>query len=230
MSGESSGRRPLRLVVVSAGLGAPSTTGMLADLLGRRAEQALAADAPVEAVRIELRDHARAVAEAMLSGFPAGELAEAVAAVEGADALVVASPAFQGSFSGLFKSFMDLVDARALRGTPVLLAATGGTERHSLMIEHALRPLFSYLGALTVPTGVYAATGDFGGERGEALTERAERAAGQLAALLGLGRGDRAGAPERPADAQAPAEQQLPPMSDGRPFTAFTDLLGGAGG
>ena len=114
---------------------------------------------------VDLREHAHAITDALLTGFPTGDLRDALAAVTGADALVVVTPTFQGSYSGLFKSFLDLVEAGTLRGVPVLLAATGGTARHSLVIEHALRPLFSYLGALTVPTGVYAATADFGGER-----------------------------------------------------------------
>ncbi len=120
----------------------------------------------------------------------------------GADALVAVTPTFQGSYSGLFKSFLDLIEAGSLRGVPVLLAATGGTERHSLVIEHALRPLFSYLGALTVPTGVYAATADFGGEGSAALAARVDRAAAELAALLASG-------PGRPA-----AEPAVTPFAD----------------
>jgi FMN reductase len=81
---------------------------------------------------------------------------------------------------------MDLVDADDVRGTPVLLAATGGTERHSLVVEHALRPLASYLGLTTVPTGIYAATQDFGGEGTAALTRRIDRAVAELRALLGI--------------------------------------------
>jgi FMN reductase len=100
---------------------------------------------------------------------------------------------------------VDLVEAGTLRGVPVLLAATGGTERHSLVIEHALRPLFSYLGALTVPTGVYAATADFGGEGSAPLGARVDRAASELAGLL-AGRTRRA--------------------PDGPAVTPFADLLG----
>ena len=197
---------PLRLVVVSAGLGTPSTTGMLADLLTREAERTLGEAGPLDTARIELREHARAVAEALLAGFPADGLGDALRTVETADALIVSTPTFQGSYSGLFKSFFDLVDAQALRNVPVLLAASGGTERHSLVVEHALRPLFSFLGALTVPTGVFAATSDFGSDSA-ALDRRARRAAGQLAGLLGPG---------------------LPDMSDGQLFTPFEELLDGA--
>ena len=107
---------------------------------------------------------AHAIVDALLTGFPTGELRSAVEAVTAADVLVVVSPTFSASYSGLFKSFFDLFEGGSLPGTPTLLAATGGTERHSLVLEHALRPLFVYLGATPVRTGVYAATSDFGGE------------------------------------------------------------------
>ncbi|WP_181008696.1 NAD(P)H-dependent oxidoreductase, partial [Streptomyces sp. SM12] len=84
-------------------------------------------------------------------------------AVTSADALIAVTPVYNASYSGLFKSFFDLVDPTALAGTPVIVAATGGTPRHSLVLDHAMRPLFGYLRALTVPTGVYAATADWGG-------------------------------------------------------------------
>ena len=135
----------------------------------------------------------------LLTGFPTGDLRDALADVTGADALVAVTPTFQRSYSGLFKSFLDLLEAGTLRGVPVLLAATGGTERHSLVIEHALRPLFSYLGALTVPTGVYAATADFGGEGSAPLAARVDRAAAELAALLSKpGRAGRRPSPRSP--------------------------------
>lgn len=176
-------RPAMRLAVIAAGLGTPSSTGLLADRLQEAVLAQLREHGPAEVTRIELRAHAHAIAGALLAGFPAGELARDVQAVERADAIIAVTPAFQGSYSGLFKSFLDLIDARALRETPVLIAATGGTERHSLVIEHAMRPLFSYLGALTVPTGVYAATADFGGDGSAALAERVTRAARQLVRL-----------------------------------------------
>jgi FMN reductase len=98
--------------------------------------------------------------------------------------VVAVSPIFAASYSGLFKSFFDVLDADALAGTPVLLGATGGTERHSLALEHALRPLFAYLRAVTVPTAVYAATSDFGTAEADGLDERIGRAAGELATLV----------------------------------------------
>lgn len=99
------------------------------------------------------------------------------------------SPTFSASFSGLFKAYFDIIDLDALRGTPVLLAATGGTERHSLVLEYALRPLFTYLGANAVRTAVYAATADFGGATSAGLSGRVGIAARELAtATLAAGK------------------------------------------
>ncbi len=185
--------RTRRLAVVSAGLRVPSTTQLLAGQLAEAATRELAAEGEVRdaydvVVReIEVREHAHAVVDALLTGFPTGDLAAAIEDVVAADALIVVTPVYQASFSGLFKSFVDLIEEGRLRGVPVLLAATGGTERHSLAVEYALRPLVSHLGAVSVPTGVFAATGDLGGPGAPALAGRIERAARELAALVGGG-------------------------------------------
>jgi len=167
------------LVVVSAGLSNPSSTRLLADRLAAEVVEALE---DVEVTQVELRGLAHQLTDQLLTGFPGPELAAAEAAVAAADGLVVVTPVFSASYSGLFKTFFDVLPPGALDGTPVLLAATAGTARHSLVIEHALRPLFSHLRAVPVPTGVFAATDDFG-DRG--LQERVERAAGELATLMG---------------------------------------------
>jgi len=179
---------PVRLVVVAAGLRQPSTTRMLADRLAAAAERALGNHGRATEVRVlELRELAVDIANNLVTGFPNSALDDALKAVEGADAVIVVSPIFSASYSGLFKSFFDLVEPKALTGTPVLIAATGGSVRHSLALEHALRPLFSYLHASVVPTGVYAATEDWGAASGAEsvdLVGRIERAAGELALLV----------------------------------------------
>ncbi|MEU5092574.1 FMN reductase [Streptomyces sp. NPDC021356] len=170
----------MKLVVVSAGLSVPSSTRLLGDRLAAATAARTGADVRV----IEVRDLAVAIAHNLTSGFPGPALAEALDAVAGADGLVVVTPVFSASYSGLFKSFFDVLGARdkdALAGKPVLVAATGGTARHSMVLDHALRPLFSYLRAVVVPTGVYAASEDWGAQ---GLPERIERAAGELAALM----------------------------------------------
>ncbi len=170
-----------RIAIVSGGLGSPSSTRVLGDDIASRLAS-LVEEADVEV--IELRDIAHGIVDAMLTGFPTGETARAVEAVTSADALVAVSPTFSASMSGLFKSFFDILEADALRGKPVLLAATGGSERHSLMLEFAMRPLFSYLGATPVRTGVFAATSDFGGEGAASLERRVHAAAAELAGAL----------------------------------------------
>ena len=168
-----------RLAVVSAGLSVPSSTRLLADRLASAAVEALS-EADVDV--IELRPLAHALADHLVTGFPSGELAEAIETLRAADGLIVVTPVFAASYSGLFKTFFDVLEPDLLDGKPVLVAATAGTARHSLVLEHALRPLFSYLHAVVVPTGVFAATDDFGDS---GLDRRIERAAGELAALVG---------------------------------------------
>jgi FMN reductase len=170
-----------RIVVVSAGLSDPSSTRLLADLLAKATAAALG-DAEVEVV--ELRPLAHALADQLLTGFATGDLAAAEEAVAQADGVIAVTPVFSASYSGLFKTFFDVLEPGALEGTPVLVAATAGTARHSLVLEHALRPLFSHLHAVVVPTGVFAASEDFGASAGDSLTKRVERAAGELATLV----------------------------------------------
>jgi FMN reductase len=175
------------LAVITAGLSTPSSTRLLADRLTAATAAALrerGEDVTVEVV--ELREHARDLADHLLTGFPNASLRGALETVSGADAVIAVTPIFSASFSGLFKTFVDVLDRDALAGTPVLLAATAGSARHSLALEHALRPLFSYLRAVTVPTAVFAASEDWAGGDGStrALSERIDRAAGELADLV----------------------------------------------
>ena len=171
------------LVVVSAGLSQPSSTRLLADRLSAAAVDAaagLGVDLSVQVV--ELRDLAHDLMNHLLTGFPPAPLKRALDAVEAADALIAVSPIFNASYSGLFKSFFDVLGQDALADKPVLIAATGGTARHSLALDHALRPLFGYLRAVTVPTSVFAASEDWGGDESEGqLRGRINRAAAELA-------------------------------------------------
>ncbi|MCW2764856.1 MAG: hypothetical protein JWO11_815 [Nocardioides sp.] len=171
-----------RIVVLTAGLSVPSSTRLLAD---RLAAATLSALGDVEIEVIELRPLAHALADHLLTGFPTGELADAIDEVRRADGLIVVTPVFSASYSGLFKTFVDVLELGLLDGKPVLIAATAGTARHSLVLDYALRPLFSYLHAVVVPTAVFAASEDFGDTSGGQLAERIERAAGELAALVG---------------------------------------------
>lgn len=178
------------VVVISGGLGSPSSTRVLSDDIVARLRESLAMKGEsLEATVVELRELAHPITDALLTGFPTGELAKVIEKVAEADALVVVSPTFSASISGLVKSFFDILETGTLTGKPVLMAATGGTERHSLMIDFAMRPLLSYLGALPVRTGVFAATSDFGGPQAAALAGRVRQAADELTdAIVGAPR------------------------------------------
>jgi len=174
---------PTRLVVVTAGLSQPSSTRLLADrLAGATAEELRRRGGEVDVEIVELREWARDLTNHLLTGFPTEGLRGVLARVTAADAVIAVSPIFSASYSGLFKTFFDVLDVDALQGKPVLIAATGGSTRHSLALEHAMRPLFSYLRATVVPTAVYAASEDWASE-GE-LSDRIDRAAAELALLV----------------------------------------------
>jgi FMN reductase len=136
----------------------------------------------VEVEIIELRDWARDLTNNLLTGFPSPGLAEVLDRVARSDALIAVSPIFSASYSGLFKMFFDVLAPDVLIAKPILIAATGGSARHSLALEHAFRPLFSYLRSTVVPTAVYAASEDWASE-GE-LRARIDRASGELARLV----------------------------------------------
>ncbi|MEV0004814.1 CE1759 family FMN reductase [Micromonospora sp. NPDC050980] len=202
---------PRTLAVVSAGLGQPSSTRLLAEQLATAARDELAGrGATVDLRPVELREHAHDVVNHLLTGFAPAALRETLDAVAAADGLIAVTPIFNASYTGLFKSFFDVLDRDALAGTPVLIGATGGTARHSLALEHAVRPMFTYLRAVTLPTAVFAAPEDWAGDDGDSpLRARIRRAAAELAEQV-----------DRRAPATGPAD----------PFaltTDFADLLAG---
>ncbi|WP_125775935.1 FMN reductase [Antribacter gilvus] len=181
------------IVVVSAGLSQPSSSRLLADrLAGATARELEALGHTVDVETIELRDHAHAIVDTMLTGFSTGELARAIDILTKADGLILVTPLFTTTYSGLFKSFIDILDKDSLTGMPVLLGATGGTSRHSLALDYSVRPLLTYLRADVIPTSVFAATDDWatsGGTPAEnkhddvnPLPQRIERAGKALAA------------------------------------------------
>ncbi|OEJ97645.1 CE1759 family FMN reductase [Streptomyces thermolilacinus] len=200
-----------KLTIISGGLREPSSTRLLANRLDVAVRAELEAQGrTVESTFVELRPLGRAIMDAMLSGFPTPPLEQAFRTVDSADGVIAVTPAFNASFSGLFKSFFDVLPEGTLADMPVLIAATGGTERHSLVLEHAMRPMFSYLHAIVSPRGVYAATGDFGtdeAQAGAALRDRVRTAAADYARLVqGCGARTRQ-APE--AESFTPMEQLL---------------------
>jgi len=171
-----------QLVVISAGTSDPSSTRMLADRIAQKSLDLLhEAGVPASAQVIELGPLAVDIARATVAGFPGEQLQTAIDRLAAADAIIAATPVYKAGISGLFKSFADVLDNDLLVAKPVLLAATGGTGRHALVIDDQMRPLFAYMRALVLPTSVFAASEDWGTTE---LGERIERAATELAVMV----------------------------------------------
>ncbi len=176
--------RSLRVVAVSGGLQRPSKAAALAEHL----PDPIADEVPCQQRLVELGKLAPQLAGAVRRSQLPNTVERELAAVEQADVVVVATPVYRGSYAGLFKHFFDFIDQDALIDKPVLLAATGGSERHALVIDHQLRPLFSFFQARTLPLGVYATDKDFMDYRlrDEALIERARLAVQRALPLVEL--------------------------------------------
>jgi FMN reductase len=153
----ASAGRPLRVVAVSGSLHAPSkTTALVKEILASLGRE-LAIDAHV----IEINEIGPGFAGTLRRDQLPESVENELHRIETADLLVVASPVYRASFTGLFKHLFDFVGQYALVDKPILLAATGGSDRHALIIEHQFRPLFGFFQALTLPIGIYANDSDF---------------------------------------------------------------------
>lgn len=172
----------VRLVVISAGVSEPSSTRLLADRTTQKAIDLLReAGLPATVATIELAPLAVDIAQAIVAGFPNERVREAIERLADADAVIASTPVYKAGISGLFKSFADILDNDLLVAKPVILAATAGSARHAMVVDDQLRPLFAFLRALPVPTSLFAAPEDWGGN---ALGERIQRAATELVLLL----------------------------------------------
>ncbi|TBU98596.1 FMN reductase [Stutzerimonas kirkiae] len=173
---------PIRLVAISGGAWRPSRTLVLVEAIVAELGSLLA----VEPHIIELGEIARPLGAALTRQELPAEVERQLREIEGADLLLVASPVYRGSYPGHLKHLFDLLDIDALVDTPVLLAATGGSERHALVLDHQLRPLLSFLQALTLPIGVYASEADFVDYKvaSETLRQRIRLAAERAAPLF----------------------------------------------
>lgn len=209
-----------RIVVISAGLSNPSSTRMLADRLSAATvNQLTERGIDSEVQTFELRDYAHQITDNMLTGFAPTELEAMIQQVTDADALIAVTPIFSTSYSGLFKSFIDVLDPDSLTGKPVLIGANAGTARHSLAIDYAIRPLFAYLHADTVSSGVFAASSDWGANADDVapLGRRIDKGARELADRIA------ANEPVRSSDPFDPANY----LGEGK---SFGHLLGGLTG
>ncbi|MGF2948306.1 FMN reductase [Microbacterium alcoholitolerans] len=209
-----------RIAVISSGLSNPSSTRMLADRLSAETAKALLErGVHVKVDVIELRDLAHDITNNLLTGFAPPALEAAINTVVSSDGVIAVTPIFSTSYAGLFKSFIDVLDPDSLTGKPVLLGANAGTARHSLAIDYAIRPLFTYLHAEPVSTGVFAASSDWGANADQVapLSKRVERGARELAEAI---------ARREPAKDQDPFDPANY-LGEGR---SFGHLLGGLAG
>ena len=206
------------LTVISSGLSTPSTTRQVADSIASAVTAAVSARGESLQVEvIELRELVNDLGRSLTTGMSSPALDQVKEKVSASDGLVVVTPVFKASYSGLFKTFFDVLDQDALNGMPVIIAATAGSARHSLVLDYALRPLLTYMRSFVVPTGVFAATDDFGSEEGALLDARVNRAAGELADQMvasasvgGLGGVTAAGQATRRRTGVDPAENLVP--------------------
>jgi len=183
----------LKIVAVSGGLQRPSRTLALVEQLAESFTDAL----PAQVRLIELGEIAPRFGNVLQRAKLPVDIEQALRDIETADLLLVASPIFRGTYTGLFKHLFDFVHQDALIDVPVLLAATGGSDRHALAIDHQLRPLFAFFQAQTLPIGVYGTDKEFDNYRvsGEALRARIDLAVSRALPVLRQRLGARAATP-----------------------------------
>jgi FMN reductase len=171
------------VVGISGNLTRPSKTRLFIDHIAGQVAKGIGASSST----FDIEDLGPSFPQARRLGDLDGQAREVVNHLLGAAVLVVGSPTFKGSYTGLFKHFFDLLDPASLRGKAVILAATGGGERHSLIVEHQLRPLFGFFEALTIPTAIYASERDFseGVLVSEPIRARAQQAVAEACRVIG---------------------------------------------
>ncbi|MGP5619163.1 FMN reductase [Corynebacterium casei] len=174
------------LAVITAGLSSPSSTRQLGEKIAASVEGAVTSRGEsVEIHFIEARDYAEELAAGLVNmAAETPLLDDAKKTLSAADGLIVVTPIFQGSYSGLFKMFFDSLDTESINDMPTVIAATAGSARHSMVLDFALRPLMTFLHAMVMPTGVFQATEDFGTPEGARIEQRIQRAAGELANFM----------------------------------------------
>lgn len=172
------------VVAISGSVNRPSRSRLLAQDIVAQAQRHMAVNASV----FDLVDAGPGLGAAFFRPQLSDSAREMVEAIESADAIIAVSPVYKGSYTGLFKHLFDFVEPSRLAGKPVVIGATGGGQRHGLVVEHQIRPLFGFFCAMTAPTSVYASDGDFedGVLAAPSVIARAAAAGSELAALLRL--------------------------------------------
>jgi FMN reductase len=177
----------MAIAVVNAGVSDPSSTRLLADRIAQKTVDILGASGTTATVRsIDLGPLATGIAQSIVSGMLGPKVQSAMEVLARADAVIAATPVYKAGISGLFKSFADLIDNDLLIAKPVVLAATGGSARHAMVVDDQLRPLFAFLRTIPVPTSLYAAPEDWASTD---LGKRIARAAQELSVMLRSGAG-----------------------------------------
>ncbi|AIT61194.1 FMN reductase [Corynebacterium doosanense] len=219
------------LAVVTAGLSTPSSTRQIADQIASAVQAAVTTRGEgLEVQVIEVSELTNDLAKVMTTGIPSPALDRAKEQLSAADGLVVVTPIFKASYSGLFKMFFDALDDDAINAMPTIIAATAGTARHSLALEFAVRPLLVYMHADVVPTSLFAATEDFGNSEGAGFTRRVGRAAAELAERMLGGSGAVGGLGGVTAEGQSGARRRNSGVSPDTEVTPFTEMLRGLDG
>ena len=152
----------MSIVGISGSLSNPSRTTALVELIVGKTASAVFSKKTI----ITVGDIAPSLGLALNPKLLPEEVSLAYEKLVSADVIVVGTPVYKGSYTGLVKHFFDLLDPKVLSGKVAVLAATGGSDHHSLVLEHQLRPLLSFFGVHTVPTTVYVKDSDFVKEEG----------------------------------------------------------------
>lgn len=219
------------VLVVTAGLSSPSSTRQVADRIADSVTAAVSARGEsLDITVIEVAELINDLAQVMSTGMSTPRLNEVKTQLSAADGLVAVTPVFKASYSGVFKMFFDALDTEALNGMPTIIAATAGTARHSLVLEHALRPLLVYMRADVVPTSLFAATEDFGGATGEDFLKRATRSAGELADRMLASSNAVGGLGGVTAEGQGTQRRRKAGVDPDEDITPFAELLKKYGG
>ncbi len=148
----------MKLLGISGSLTRASRTAEVVRLV---LEGARRTDTGVETELLDLRDYDVAFCDGRDPALYTGDTRKAIDLVAAADAYVVGTPSYRGSYTGALKNLFDLVPNDAPRGKVAGFVLTAGSDHHFLAIEHQLRPLLSFFQVQTVPGAVYAQNAHF---------------------------------------------------------------------
>ena len=156
-------------------LGSPTPPGRLYSAIGWLMQEAEADEGTFKPWLIDLRELGPLLVDGRPPEAYGDAVAEAVHGVKEAAGVILVSPIFRASYTGLLKDFLDLLPVDALMSKPVGIVGMGASREHFLALESQLRPMLAWFGCLTLPIAAYLrndhfADGQLGEEgRGELL-------------------------------------------------------------